>query len=481
VTHPFSAFLALAAASPDTIAVVQGDTTLTRADLLGRAAEMSAGLADHGIRADAPGARVLINLGNSADMVALVLAIWSQGGLPMFLSAKAPKSHLDGVCARLGPALVVTQDALAGLARVGGPLGAAQPAPDADASVVFTSGSTGLPKGVVQKGGTLTSGVTRVAATQGYQEHEHILVGIPFAHDYGWGQMLSGVVGGHRLILPEREILVDIGKAVTRHQPTVFAGVPSLYAALLFGISGFEKAQTDSLRLMTSTGSAFSDDLYAALSARVPQARITRNYGLTETYRSCCRLPDHPEAPPNCIGRPVLGCEIVIVDAAGEPVPHGEEGEIVHTGEGVFDRYLDDPEATAKARRVIGGRASVFTGDIGIMDDAGSITLLGRRDRLVKSMDIRINLNDVEREVTATTGALETAVVAVPNDRTGVEMTAFCVAHRREARDLHRTINRALPAHMRPRFVEVVEALPRTPVGKVDYVSLAKQVAAPNA
>jgi len=480
MTHPLSAYLAHVAEAPDALAVVQGDVALTRAALLDRAGALASGLAERGVRADEPGARVLIHLGNSADMVALVLAIWSQGALPMFLSAKAPQSHLDGVIARLAPSLVVTQEVLEGLPRAGGMLGTARPGAEDDASVVFTSGSTGLPKGVVQKAGTLSSGAARVAATQGYGDHEHILVGIPFAHDYGWGQMLSGIVGGHRLILPEREILVDIGKAVTRHQPSVFAGVPSLYAALLFGISGFETAQTDSLRLMTSTGSAFSDDLYAALSARVPQARITRNYGLTETYRSCCRLPDHPAAPPNCIGKPILGCEIAIVDAEAMPLPAGAEGEIAHMGEGVFDRYLDDPEATAKARRAVNGRAAVFTGDIGVMDESGSVTLLGRRDRLVKSMDIRINLNDVEREVTTATGVAETAVVAVPNDRTGVEMTAFCVAPEQTPRDLRRTINRALPAHMRPRSVKVVEALPRTPVGKVDYVSLAKTAAVAN-
>lgn len=480
--HPFQAFLELRAADPKAAAVIQGDQVITRDALAARAGQLAAGLGEHGIvpragQGELP--RVMIHLSNSPDMVALVLAIWSQGGLPMFLSSKVPQSHLEGVAARLAPRLIVNSDVLAGLARVGGGLGPARPEGGDDGSVVFTSGSTGLPKGVVQKGKTLVSGVQRVASTLGYGPNERILVPIPFAHDYGWGQMLSGLVGGHALILPERDILVDIGKAVSAHCPTVFAGVPSLYAALLFGISGFETARTESLGILTSTGSAFSDEVYDALVKRIPQARIMRNYGLTETYRGCCRLPEHTVSASDSIGKPINGVAIKIMDPEGKPVKAGQEGEIVHCGEGVFDRYLDDPEATAKARRLVDGAPAVFTGDIGVMDDQGFVTLLGRRDRLVKSMDVRINLNDVEREIAALDEVAEVAVVATPHPHSGVAITAYVVAQSLgpapSGKVIQRRINRSLPAHMRPRHVEILGALPRTPVGKVDYISLSKR------
>lgn len=471
--HPLDAFLALVQSSPDTEMLTEGTRVFTRADILSLSGGLAQSLLDRGITPGSPrnAPRILMVLPNSALMVALLPAIWSQGALPMFLSAKATNTQRHSVIETYKPDLVIDSDILTEMAEACGALGTARPGAKDDSSVVFTSGSTGLPKGVVQKGATLTDSVERVARTLGYGAVERILVPIPFAHDYGWGQMLSALVGGHMLILPARDTLVDIATAINEHRPTVFAGVPSLYSALLFGISGFEAADTSSLRMLTSTGSAFSPRLAAALAERIPQGRLLRNYGLTETYRGCCLHPE--DANLGSVGRPIEGVEIRILNADGSNAAVGEEGEIVHLGGGVFDRYLDNPEATAQTRRMLDGRPAVFTGDIGKLNEAGFLTLLGRRDRLIKSQDIRINLGDVEEALSALPGIAQVAVLSRPHDIAGTEIVAFVVTNSTQStRDLARLANRNLPAHMRPRDWHLLPDLPRTSVGKIDYPSL---------
>lgn len=476
ISHPLSAFMDLVAQAPDAPLLAQGDTVQSRADIVRQAGNLAAGLAARSIVPQPDGVqpqRVLMVLPNSALMVALLPAIWSQGALPMFLSSKASAAQREGVIAFYRPDLVVDEAILNDLAQAEGEIGPARPGPQDDASVVFTSGSTGLPKGVVQKGATLTDSAWRVARTLGYGSCERILVPIPFAHDYGWGQMLSGLACGHFLILPERDILADIAVAINLHKPTVFAGVPSLYSALLFGISGFEKAETDSLRLLTSTGSSFSPRLASALAERIPAAHLFRNYGLTETYRGCCLRPQDQAAQPGSVGHPIEGVDIRIITADGREAEPDEEGEIVHLGGGVFDRYLDDPDETARTKRIIDGRQAVFTGDIGTLDQAGFLTLLGRRDRLVKSQDIRVNLGDVEEALGGLEGVDEVAVLPRIHDLHGTELVAFYVSKDGAGpRDIQRQANRFLPAHLRPRVVSCLDEMPRTPVGKIDYPAL---------
>lgn len=471
--HPLTRFAALAKDDPDALAVVQGDRSLGRADLMARAGALIEGLEI------APDDRVLIQLSNSPEMIALVLAIWAKGGLPMFLSAKSPDRHRDALIARHAPVLTIDAAALETLPPGGAAFDPPRPSGDRDGSVVFTSGSTGMPKGVVQKAATLTSGAERVARAMGYGPSERILVAIPFAHDYGWGQMLSGLVGGHALILPPRDILVEVSRSITRDRPSVLAGVPSLFAGLLNAVSDFEKSRTESLAIVTSTGSPFPPTLYAALAERLPDARILRNYGLTETYRGCCLPPELAPGREGSVGRPIEGVTIAIADPSGQPLPVGEEGEVVHLGAGVFDRYLDDPEATARSRRRCGDLGlGVFTGDIGRLDRDGFLHLAGRRDRLVKSMDIRINLGDVESELVALPMVIEAAVIARPHPLTGSELAAFCTTRDgADARAVRIAANRSLPAHLRPREITVLETLPRTPVGKTDYPALATRPA----
>jgi long-chain acyl-CoA synthetase len=471
--HPLHLFLASCDAAPDEAIVLQGDIVYSRRDLCTLAGNLTVGLEAHGVNAET-NARILIVLPNSVDLIALIIATWSLGGLPMLLSPKSTEQQQTLIEQNHRPALSVDVKRSSLLKEHKGEIGDIRPTADDDASVIFTSGSTGAPKGVVQTGSTLTSGSTRVAQSLAYRRREHILVPIPFAHDYGWGQVLSSLVGQHCLVLPEREILPDVTRAINQHRPSVFAGVPSLYAALLFGISGFEKADISSLRIFSATGSVFAPKIRTALQDRAPDAKIYSNYGLTETYRTACLAPSDSTDHDGTVGKAISGVQIKVMRPNGSDCAIGERGEIVHIGEGVFDRYLDDLENTDKIRTQVDSKPAVMTGDIGVLDKYGFLTIVGRQDRLIKSMDIRINLADIEDAYAMLDGVYSVAVLGTPNlELATVVLTAIVVLETNaNAQHVRRAANKTLAPHMRARQIIVVDELPRTPLGKVDYPAL---------
>ncbi len=483
MAHPLREFRSLLRETPDFPVVIQGERYITRSELekiaggMARQLQEKYTLSENGLSQ----VRVLIRLPNSPEMMALILAVWSVGALPMLLSPRSPHSHQDSIQKFHQPVIVVDEENLSEFLRPPGPLLNWEVPDNADASVVFTSGSTGRPKGVVQRGDTLSDSTTRISEDLGYGSVERILVPIPMSHDYGWNQMLAGLTGGHTIILPRTPALIDVSKAVDEQKPSVIAGVPSLYTGLLMGVSGFENVNTSSVRFLISTGSPFPDRLYEMLRDRIPDAEILLNYGLTETFRSCCLRPQATREVKCNLGQPVKGVTISIVDADGCELPPGREGEIVHIGAGSFDRYLDDPERTNSTRLIVSGQPAVATGDMGYRDTRGFVYFAGRRDRLIKSMDINVNLNEVENLISSLDEVSEVAVFARANALTGTEIIAFCTLNGSSDRtEVKKAVSRALPPYMQPRQIYTGPALPRTPLGKVDYPEVEKICSGPH-
>ncbi|MEX0299172.1 MAG: class I adenylate-forming enzyme family protein [Kordiimonas sp.] len=477
MVHPYKAYLTRLHDAPDDLLVIHGERRLSRGQLGQIAGGIARKLEQMKIvsTVDLEQPRVLICLPNSPEMMALILAVWAQGGLPMLLSPKSPSNHLRYIQSRHHPELVVDEMVLRTLLGSPNPLPEREISGDVDASAVFTSGSTGTPKGVVQKGITLSSSTCRISEDLGYTSHERILVPIPMSHDYGWNQMLAGLVCGHTIILPDNSSLIEVSRAIDKHKPSVVAGVPSLYTGLLMGVSGFESVDTSNVRMLISTGSPFSSRLYQMLKDRVPDARILLNYGLTETFRSCCLRPEDLRDSESSLGRPVKGVEIIIVDENGRELPPKSEGEIVHVGAGSFDRYLDDLDKTRQTRSIVSDQPAVATGDIGYLDTSGYVYFIGRRDRLVKVMDINVSLNEVENIIASLDGVEEVAVISRGNIFMGKEIIALCVLQADSTQsEIKQKISLALPAHMQPRKIYTGATLPRTSLGKVDYPAVQK-------
>lgn len=442
----------------------------------------------------APGDRVVLAGANSVDLAAAVPAIWAKGAIPVWVNADAPDSHLQHalshtgavamLCDRVrnvefgGAVHLISAQAAAGVPDV------AEQGGDAPGSVVFTSGSTGLPKGVVQAASTLASGVDRIGGMLGYRSDDRILCPIPFAFDYGWGQLLSMLLGGYSLILPEPRGASGICDAIARHRPTVLAGVPAVFGDLLSGMAPIAATDRTSVRLITNTGSRIPDAVRAGLMALFPDAALSLNYGLTETYRSASLPPGLAAGHPMSVGTAVPGATLRVMRPDGTEAAVNEEGEVVHGGAGVFMGYWADPRRTGEVLRPDplwhgAGVAPkvVFTGDLGHKDAAGLLYLHGRRDRQMKSMGVRVAPDEIEA-LLAESGILrEVAVVSRPHDTVGdlivaVVVLADGVDVGQGLKHLKRHARDRMSPFMQPRDHLVLASLPRNPNGKVDYPGL---------
>lgn len=484
--HRFARTAGARAARP---AVAHGDRVASFADLMALARGWAAALAV------APGDRVVLAAGNSLDLAAAVPGIWARGAIPVFVNADAPDSHLRHALTQTGAAALIAdrpRDTGFGgaihpvAAKADAPLPARPPQDgDAPGSIVYTSGSTGAPKGVVQAAATLASGVDRIGGLLGYRPGDRILCTVPFAFDYGWGQLLSVLLGGYTLVLPQPRGAAGICDALALHRPTVLAGVPAVFADLLSGLAPIARTDRSSVRLITNTGSRLPDAVRQGLAGLFPAAALSLNYGLTETYRSASLPVAMAASHPASVGFAVPGASLRVLRPDGSEAAVGEEGEVVHGGAGVFQGYWADPERTDAvlrpdpAWRDAGPDAGpapkvVFTGDLGHKDAKGRLYLHGRRDRQMKSMGVRVAPDEIEAllaqsgllaEVAvvgrahATVGDLIVAVVALPQ---GADAAQVLKALKRFARE-------TMSPFMQPRDHIVLPALPRNPNGKVDY------------
>ena len=474
------------------VALLHEDERLSFADLKSQAIDVAETL-----DLDA-GEIAVINACNSVAFVTALLAVWARGGIPCFLHPEAPATHLAHVLATTRPRIVL-RDALqapctdARVVTLPVPVGSHRGSEagfdredPADcglpASILFTSGSTGLPKGVTQSGASLLSGAQRVYASLGLHPDDLIVCPIPFTFDYGWGQLLSCLLLGLTLVLPSPANAFGLCDAIARHQPTVFAAVPSLAADLLSGLAPIRETNTRSVRLITSTGSRMPPAIAGQLLDCFPNALLSLNYGLTETYRSTTLDPALFRRHAKTAGKPIDGVDIRILRPDGSEASRGEHGEIVHRGAGIFTGYWGDEEATHNIRRPdpfdedprSPEGVAVFTGDIGFIDEHGLLHVVGRNDGQMKSMGVRISRDEIEHLLMDSGLVREAAVIGRSHDQIGdmvVAIVSFVADQESDAslKALKRFANRSMSRYMRPREYIVIDTLPRNTNGKIDY------------
>lgn len=343
------------------------------------------------------------------------------------------------------------------------------------AVIMFTSGTTTDPKGVMLSHGNLLANADSILAVLPITERDRALALLPFCHAYGNSVLQTHVLSGATLVIDGSPWFPNsIIDALERHQVTSLAGVPEVFYSLLI-CSDLGKRKLPSLRYMTVAGGAIDSAKALNIAAAISPAEFYVMYGQTEaTARLACLKPDRLSRQPDSAGKSVPGVEIAVRDEFGRAVPTGEEGELWARGANIMLGYWNDADATG--RKIQNGW--LRTGDLAAIDDEGFIYLKGRRDEQIKVYGLKVSPRDIERTLLRRFSTAEIAVV--PFHVRGTAKLALFLACGRENPSvdrIRRCCAEVLARHELPCYVEVLPKLPKTASLKTDRRQLALHAA----
>ncbi|MHC9084482.1 class I adenylate-forming enzyme family protein [Luteimonas sp. RIT-PG2_3] len=339
------------------------------------------------------------------------------------------------------------------------------------AMLVYTSGSTGNPKGVMMTHKNIEHAATSITTYLESRDDDIVLSVLPLAFDYGLYQLLMCVKMGATLVLEKSFAFPQkILPLLASEKITGFPLVPTM-AALIVQLRNFNPEWAKTVRYLTNTAAALPPAHILKLQELFPNARVFSMYGMTESKR-CTYLPPHLlTRKPDSVGIAIPGTEVWVAGDDGKPLPAGQTGELVVRGGHVMQGYWNNPEATERTLRT--GRYPwekvLHTGDLFRMDDEGLLYFVGRKDDILKSRGEKVSPKEVENVLYALPGIREAALVGVPDPILGHALKAILVTDRDDldARAIIAHCKTHLEEFMIPREVEFRDALPKTGTGKI--------------
>ncbi|HVH09634.1 MAG TPA: AMP-binding protein [Gemmatimonadales bacterium] len=352
------------------------------------------------------------------------------------------------------------------------------------AQIVYTSGSTGLPKGVAVSHANLWAATRAVVSYLGLAPSDRVASLLPLSFVYGMSQLLCAIDAGACLVVERSPLAQQMVDALVAHEVTVLAAVPPLWMRLL-QVPAFRDRRLPALRVMTNAGGHLPAEVVHALRRAQADARLFLMYGLTEVLRSTYLPPEELDRRPDSIGRPIPGAEVYVLREDGTPAAVGEIGELVHRGPTVTLGYWNDAELTAKVFRPNPLRPAgapdaervVFSGDLVRADASGFLYYVSRKDRIIKTMGYRVGPDEVANVLYASGEVTEAIVTGEPDDARGERIVAFVVlAAGGSLERLKAHCRCELPRYMEPARIEVRDALPVLPSGKHDLAALRRSL-----
>ena len=354
----------------------------------------------------------------------------------------------------------------------------AQPEPTDTAVVVYTSGTTGKPKGAELTHIQLYMNADIPARHVGVYSSDVVLTVLPLFHVFGLSSIVNLCVRfGCTLSLVPRFDARTVLAAIERDQCTVFDGVPTMFAELL-ACPDLGRYDVSSLRLAISGGASIPAPLLDAFEERFGVV-ILEGYGMTETASTTAQNPSAAERRVYSVGKPIWGTQTQVWDSRDNPLPRGPDhvGEIVTRGLHVMKGYLNNPEATAAA--VTDGW--LHTGDLGYFDEDGFLFIVSRKKELIIRGGYNVYPSEIENILRAHPAVAEAAVVGVPDERLGEEVLAAVTLQVGGALDKAELIaycRERLAAYKYPRIIDFRSELPKNTLGKVLKDELAASWAA---
>jgi len=489
----FALAAASAARAPKKAFIVtpDGGRTLSYQDMVDGAGRYANALRALGVR---PGDRVAVQVEKSVDAALLYLGCLRAGAVYLPLNTAYTLAELDYFIGDAEPALVVcspaAREAVAGIARGAavetldaegrGSLAeraGAAPAAFADvesgaddlAAILYTSGTTGRSKGAMLTHGNLASNARVLRDVWRFSADDVLLHALPIFHVHGLFVALNTTLaaGSSMIFLPKFD-----PEAIVRFLPraTVLMGVPTFYTRLLQD-PRLDRALTRNVRLFVSGSAPLLAETHRQWASRTGHAILER-YGMTETGMNTSN-PYDGERVAGTVGPPLPGVELRVVDPeTGRRLADGEIGMIEVRGPNVFKGYWRMPEKTAAEFRADG---FFITGDLGLIDERGYVQIVGRGKDLVISGGYNVYPKEVEVEIDALDGVVESAVIGVPHPDLGEGVTAAVVKAPGAALDeaqVLKALGERLAGYKRPKRVLFVDDLPRNTMGKVQKAAL---------
>ena len=335
----------------------------------------------------------------------------------------------------------------------------AEPHPDRPAYIMYTSGTTGAPKGVQTSRRAIAADIDALAQAWQWSSEDVLVHGLPLFHVHG---LVLGLLGSLRIGNPFVHTGKPTPEAYAAAGGTLYFGVPTVWSRIA-GDPASARALS-SARLLVSGSAALPVPVFSRLAELTGHTPIER-YGSTESLITLSTRADGDRRP-GWVGLPVDGVQTRLVDEAGNDVAHDGEtlGQLLIRGPMLFDKYLNRPEATAE---VLDADGWYHSGDIAVIDDAGMHRIVGRESvDLIKSGGYRIGAGEIETALLEYPGVAEAAVVGVPDEDLGQRIVAYVVGTATPD-ELITHVGEQLSAHKRPREVRVVDELPRNAMGKV--------------
>jgi acyl-CoA synthetase (AMP-forming)/AMP-acid ligase II len=477
----------------DKAAYVEGDTTLSFVALLERVRRTAAGYRSHGLE---PGGRVVVWAPNSIDWVVAALAVSYAGGTLVPANSRYTGHEVAELVDRTGAVIVVVADGFLGRTQIAdlraasalpsvravvdiadlasveadpGSIDAIAEAisPDDVADILFTSGTTGRPKGAMSAHRQTVGVADAWGSLGGVDADDRYLVVNPFFHSFGYKVgIVTGLLTGATLYPLATFDLDETMRLIESARITVLPGAPTIYQSLL-SAPGRADRDLSSLRLAVTGAAVVPVVLIERMREQAPSGlgidQVVTAFGMTEAVVvTMCREGDSAETVATTCGRAIPGMETSI----GSPSDSGE-GELLVRGDYVMLGYLDDPAATAEA---IDDDGWLHTGDVGILDDHGNLSITDRLKDMYISGGFNVYPAEVEQALARMDGVADVAVVGVPDERMGEVGKAYLVRSADstiEGEDVIAFAKERLANFKVPRHVELVDALPRNLSGKV--------------
>ncbi len=350
------------------------------------------------------------------------------------------------------------------------------------AAILYTSGSTGMPKGVVLSHKNMLTGAQSVAQYLNNTAKDKILAVLPLSFDYGLSQLTTAFSVGASVVLMDYLLPRDVLTAIVKHRITGLAAVPPLWIQLA-QLDWPE--ETRQLRYFTNSGGALPVDILHKLRDRLPDTLPYLMYGLTEAFRSTYVPPELIDSHQDSIGIAIPNAEVLVLREDGSECADNEPGELVHRGSLVSMGYWNAPDKTAERFKPIPGslsgkvlqQAAVWSGDTVRRDKDGFLYFISRKDDMIKTSGYRVSPNEVEEVVYQSELVKEAVALGIAHPVLGQAIVLVVVAKHEalERADLMAYCKKQLPNFMHPAEIILKPGLARNQNGKIDRKQLIQE------